>query len=130
MSFFFSLLAYMARSGWEISHVIMWGRYRYLPTLFWCVVLCGVLDRIADWMTAERKKAIPLVAAAGLLLFVLSQHRIACEAATVFRQIVTRQKQKPESDQKTQPSVRNIKSDLAVQHPLTKSGPLPQDTGE
>ena len=59
LSFCFSVLAYMARSGWVVEHVLMWGRYRYLPTLFWCVVLCLVIDQawrnvVDQWQQAAR----------------------------------------------------------------------------
>ena len=104
VSFCFSVLAYMARSGWEISHVLTWGRYRYLPTIFWCGVLSVVVDRGVHWLTVERRSLLPWVIATGLILFILSQHRLASEAATVFRQISDEARQAKTPDGRTQAS--------------------------
>ncbi|MEQ9406232.1 MAG: hypothetical protein RIK87_00845 [Fuerstiella sp.] len=108
LSFCFSALAYLARSGWEVDHVLTWGRYRYLPTLFWCVTAGGVLD----WLQREsgRGKAalVGFGTALAAVIFLVAQCRIASEAANVFRQIAAEPQHATAPEQKTQASTIDI----------------------
>ncbi len=108
LSFCFSVLAYMARSGWDVDHVLMWGRYRYLPTLFWVVLLGVVLDRGLAHMTVHRPQIAKFAPASFLLLFVVAQCRIAAEAANVFRHLSSESKHATAPDEKTQVSVFGV----------------------
>lgn len=108
LSLCFSVLAYMARSGWDVSHVLTWGRYRYLPTLFWCVVLGLVLEQVAVWIGQQRKDLLPWAAPLALTVFVFSQWRIAADSAAVFRSISSKSQHATAPEEKTQASVFDV----------------------
>lgn len=113
LSLSFSVLAYTARSGWDVEHVLTWGRYRYLPTLFWCVVSGCVLATGLRWLSQRRRDLVPWIVAGSGLLLLVSQYRTAATAAAVFRRIAAEEQQHMphQQDRKTaeaQPMVRSI----------------------
>lgn len=92
VSVFFSLLAYTARSGWEVTHVLSWGRYRYLPTLFWCVVAGIVAAAGLRWLREHHRDLVwPSVLSVGLFVLIV-QFRIAVSSAEVFRRIAAEER--------------------------------------
>lgn len=108
LSLSFSVLAYMARSGWEVSHVLTWGRYRYLPTMFWCMTAGLVLDQVIGWVSQVRRDLLPWALATALVLFVVSQWQIAVESAAVFRRISGDSRHVTAPDEKTQASLIDV----------------------
>lgn len=124
LSLSFSLLAYMARSGWNVDHVLTWGRYRYLPTLFWCVVVGVVLEQIPRWMGERRKDWLPWMAVVGLIVFVSSQWRIATVSAAVFRRISSEVQRANAPEEKTQASAIDVDRNgrLTIQFGFPPSG--------
>jgi hypothetical protein len=123
LSFCFSVLAYMARSGWDVDHVLTWGRYRYLPTLFWVVLLGAALDRTILEIRLRQPQLANFAPVGALLLFVVAQRHIAADAASVFRQISSEAKQARAPAEKTQASAIDIDSrtHVGVQYDATSS---------